>query len=185
MFDSVDIYNISQGSEEWLKLRSSRLTASNTSIWINLSTFNYPSEYFKIQNMIISHLRHIHRGNDLEKHIRNWYSTHLKRPIYEIGFGVSKDFPMFGASPDGYFDEDEFIEIKTTTKPIESIPINVYLQVLVTGGIFGFKQCHLIYYSKEVIDVFIVNINHNIWRDVIAQRGKVFLENNAIKWPLS
>jgi predicted phage-related endonuclease len=113
------IYDIEQGSQEWIKLRLGKVTASNFSkiitrsgeyskqadaLAIQLASelfFNYADETYKSADMV--------RGTELEPQARTEYMQETLNDVVECSFVDCDDY---GYSPDGLIGDDGLLEIK-------------------------------------------------------------------------
>jgi putative phage-type endonuclease len=109
-------YDIIQGSEEWFKLRSSRITASHAqaigSCGKGLDTYirQILSEELSSAEKENYTNEDMDRGNELEDQARSIYELETGNKVKEVG-GVSEgDF--LWVSPDGLVGDDGGIEIK-------------------------------------------------------------------------
>ena len=113
------ISNVIQGTDEWLKLRLGKATASNFSKIVTSAgeTSKTLKEYsIKLASeLLVEELEEsfksaaMQRGNDLEEDARQAYQEETLNLIEEVTFFDCGDW---GASPDGVIGEDGLIEIK-------------------------------------------------------------------------
>lgn len=161
------IYDIVQGTPEWLALRNGRLTMSNASSAIGTNRFETPEQLadiltgrkqkeFSEKSKIL-----MKRGSDEEDNARQWYQEkYPKRKVSEIGFAIPDWNQKLGCSPDGLVDEDGILEIKHVVeiyyltssyynnkkgkKLIDHIPATHYAQIQGNLGILERKWCDYI-----------------------------------------
>ena len=156
--------DIEQGTEEWLRLRELKFTASNASTILaqgkGLDTL--------IKKMLVDHYStrqypeytddyksyHMQRGNEFEHRARTIYELETGNEVKQVGF-VELD-EHIGCSPDGLVGDNGLIEIKNfsdskfmellITKKVEAKYINqMQFQMYVTG--------------REWVDFFVFNPN--------------------------
>lgn len=102
-------YDIIQGTDEWLKLKELKLSASHATAIGNsgkgLDTY--------VRNMVLDYIledrdnyygKDMERGNDLEDSARIKYEFERNLSVLEVGF--IERCPNSGCSPDGLVDED-------------------------------------------------------------------------------
>ena len=123
-------YEITQQTEEWYKLKSDKLGASNATAIANqgkgLDTEinKKMAEYFasvKTENFSNSNTD---RGNELEPIARSMYELENGVNVKQVGFVEYNDF--IGCSPDGLINDDGGLEIKCPEN-------SVYFKLLIDG----------------------------------------------------
>ena len=121
------IYNVEQGTEEWLALRLGKPTGSKAKdvmgsaavrktylaqLATELATGQLEPSF---TNAAIQH------GHDTEPKARSAYITETTNFVAEVGFIVPFWNPNIGCSPDGLVGDDGMIEIKCPSKPIQHV----------------------------------------------------------------
>lgn len=114
------LYDVVQGSEEWLNMRKGLITMSNLGKIVGHAPYYKGSmeELAKIikgekkENFSPYAIERMKKGNDYEDPVRRILSKKIGKKIKETGFAVWKKDPRFGASLDGIIDDDCGIEIK-------------------------------------------------------------------------
>jgi len=128
----MKIHNMTQGSEEWLKIRELKLTASHAQEIANIGkgldtyTNNIVCESFAITKDEGYTNTDMARGNDLEEEARVIYEMETGNKVKQVGFIEFSEY--VGCSPDGLISEDGGIEIK-------SLNNKVYTELVLTGKI--------------------------------------------------
>lgn len=124
------IYEAPQGSEEWLRSRAGKITASMfKTARSKLKKTGEPTEAalnyaFKVAVETISGLPmdegfqtwQMQRGNELEPEARSLYEIRTGNQVETAGF-VTTDCGTYGASADGLVSTDGGIEIKCLVSP--------------------------------------------------------------------
>lgn len=113
---------LAQGSQEWLRLRAGKVTASGVSSILTdagkARTGQMPKTY---RNTLIGETLKgrpideitgdwLERGKELEEEARRWLAFELGQEIHEVGF-LESDCGRWGASPDGVI-ADGGVELK-------------------------------------------------------------------------
>lgn len=146
----MKIYNIEQGTSEWLELRKGKMTASHAQAIGNngkgLDTYilDMMAESFSSGEYENYTNQHIDRGNELEEQARIIYELQTEQTVEQIGFVEYNEYS--GCSPDGLIGKNGLIEIKCLSdkkhfrlilngvKEIDSSYIwQMQMQMLVTG----------------------------------------------------
>lgn len=127
----MKIYNdLQQGTEEWLRVRLGKFTASSAStIAVNgkgLETLIFE----KAEELISGQIKEGYKnadmlsGNELEPKARNLYELETENIVNQVGFCELDEF--VGCSPDGMIGTDGLMEVKCPT-------FRVYYDYLTTG----------------------------------------------------
>lgn len=156
----MKIYNCEQGSEEWIKCRLGKLTASTAqAIATNgkgLETLclektaelltGKPTSTFKSGAM--------EHGNEFEDEARSVYELETGNKVNQIGFYEYSDY--VGVSPDGLIGDDGLIEIKcptdkTYTEYLLTLKIKpeYYAQMQMQMYIMERKWCDYVVYNSN------------------------------------
>lgn len=127
----MKIYNdLQQGTEEWLRVRLGKFTASSAStIAVNgkgLETLIFEKAEELISGQIKEGYKNADmlRGNELEPKARNLYELETENIVNQVGFCELDEF--IGCSPDGMIGTDGLMEVKCPT-------FRVYYEYLTTG----------------------------------------------------
>lgn len=118
---SVLIYNLEQGSDEWLKVRLGIPTTSNFGKIIT-PTGKKSDQYEGYLNELLGQLlagklepqvknAAMLRGNELEPYAVEYYEYHYGYRCKEVGFVTTKD-GRIGCSPDRLIGQDGLLEVK-------------------------------------------------------------------------
>jgi predicted phage-related endonuclease len=112
----MKLHNIKQGTDEWLKLRLGKLTASSAQAIASNGKGLETLVYEKVAELLTHKLpeqfenEHIKRGNELEPLARNSYELETGNVVKEVGFVELDQYT--GASPDGLVGDDGLVEFK-------------------------------------------------------------------------
>lgn len=131
LFTRSKIYEkeeLQQGSEEWLKVRQLKFTASNADViytngkGLDTLTKEMLADYFSSQEFeeYIGKFKSpdMQRGNDYEEVARMAYELETGNEVKEVGFVERSEH--IGCSPDGIVENGNgLIEIKLKTTPIK------------------------------------------------------------------
>lgn len=112
------IHDIQQGTDEWLRLRMGKFTASNfAKLFMAKSTKGYNDT---INSVVFERLTDeipesfsnewMERGKELEPHAIEAYQLQTFSLVKRIGFVEHSEW--IGASPDGYVDRSGMIQVK-------------------------------------------------------------------------
>lgn len=124
------IYNCQQQSEEWYKLKSDKLGASNATAianqgkGLNTEISKKMADYFSSQEKEHYSNPDTDRGNELEPLARDMYELETGNKVEQVGFVQHSDH--IGCSPDGLVNEDGGLEIKCPKD-------EVYFKILIDG----------------------------------------------------
>lgn len=112
-------------------------------------------------------------GVEYEDLIRQEVSKTVGMKVYEAGFCIYRENPIFGGSPDGVFEDGSILEIKITSKEnpkyacsdYSEIPLWYRYQML--GNMFTMDSSNCIYssYSRADGSIYIRHYpyDHNKW----------------------
>lgn len=112
----MNIINCKQNSEEWIKRRLGKFTASDAQAiatagkGLETLVFEKASEIMALKMEIPFSNSHIERGHELEGDARIMYELETGNTVEQVGFCELDEFT--GASPDGLVDDDGLVEIK-------------------------------------------------------------------------
>lgn len=158
-----------QKSEEWLKARSHRLTASNFGAAVGHNKYEYPADMCnqKLCNTFQGNAMTAW-GNDHEDDGRTVYMVHLKARyrdhsrsngwpdsmirVKETGLIVIEEYPFIGVSPDGIVTigwEKGLLEIKCpySKRPYPEIPHYYYDQIQGLMGFLNLPWCDFVVWT--------------------------------------
>jgi len=160
------INNITQGSEEWLKLRLGVATASNfhrivtntgaLSKSLNNYALHLASQILTVRQEEPYTNEAMQRGNELEPEARRAYEEYSLSPVTQVAFMSCGDY---GYSPDGLVGDDGLIEIKcpnqvTHTEYLSRDQVPSRYKAQVQGGMFvsGRKWCDFISFNPNFVE---------------------------------
>ena len=160
-----------QGTEEWLKSRLGKMTASNAqTIQANgagLTTYVYQ----KVAEILSGKMEDsyinddMERGNELEDTARSSYEMETGNKVIQVGFCESDGV---GASPDGLVGEDGLIEIKcprdynyVKTLHTRKIDIKYEWQMQMQMKVTGRKWCDFVVFHENFNDLIIVRVKRD------------------------
>jgi len=186
----MKIYNMTQKSEDWHKIRLGKFTASNFNIFMTdkISKTKEKELDKKASEIITGVLAdsdfkniHIERGIILEDEARNIYELETGNKVDLVGFVELDSF--VGCSPDGLIGEDGIIEIKCKdnhtffrTKIDGSISKQYFIQVQFQMMVCNRQWCDFVIYNQNFIkSIFIKRI---IRDDNAIKEIKKYLEIN-------
>jgi len=188
------LYDVRQGSSDWLHMRKGRITMSNLGKIVGHAPYckNSREELADIikgkkkETFSIEAKVRMQKGNDYEPLVRDFLSKKINKPIYETGFAVWKADTRFGASLDGVVDDDTGIEIKcpakmyypiknymqnpnSNPKDIKHIWPSQYDQVIGNGVITGRKKMIFCVYAIEEKEMFCqtIDVDYQYWFDFL------------------
>lgn len=129
------IVEVEQGTEEWLKLRRGRLTASHAGDWLAKPTTKRYQQY--MEQIVLELLGYeeeeeeapwFEHGKAMEPFARGAYEWKTDQELNNDIFLIHKEHDWLAASPDGVFvpDYDGLVEIKSRAK------LETYHKVLAT-----------------------------------------------------
>lgn len=154
-----------QGTPEWHEARRGKITAS-------AARFALAARHTKGRRLYVERLANdldgipnfdeeepapwFTDGKYYESWARGWYSWNHDAEVWETGFVVHDDYSWLGASPDGFVDPDDVLEIKyrktlRTWYQHKSIGMNASVQaqaqtqLLVTGR----RRCQYVNYWRS------------------------------------
>lgn len=163
--------DIKQRSEEWFKQRVGKITGSRVGAILGLSPFSKPKDVMRQM------VRDYHGAeSEFQGNIATNYGA-ANEPaatfdfeletglnVIETGFHVSQDHEWLGASPDGFINYDDLIEIKCPYGKRESTDFKSYIdqphyyaQTQIEMLCTGRTRCHFFQWSPlgtmiEIID---------------------------------
>lgn len=161
------LYDLEQGSEEWLKARAGIPTASNFSKILTNGLKSSKSKRDYMLSVVFEKIAKakdsadnyksslMQRGNDLEEEAKISYGITNDVLVKDVGI-VLRDDGEVGASPDGLVGDDGIIEIKcvlgsTLLSELETSTFSKYLlQIQGNLWITERKWCDLIIYHPQV-----------------------------------
>lgn len=115
----MKIYNVDQGSPDWINCRLGKLTASNAkAIQVNgkgLETLVLNAVAERMTGKPVDTYKNeaMERGNEIEDDARFSYQLESGNLVEEVGFCEMNEYA--GASPDGFIGDDGLVEIKCPT----------------------------------------------------------------------
>ena len=181
----MKIINCIQGSEEWLRARLGKLTASDAQAIGNngkgLDTLCLEKAAELLTGQLPPQLEDnedIQRGKELEAEARAAYQLETGNSVYEVGFIELNEY--VGCSPDGLIGEDGDLEIKCKNnknhllmllgKPIDSkYDWQIQMRLLITGR----KWCDFVSYNPNFADnpLIILRVYPNAEKQAALQEG--------------
>ncbi len=127
-------FDLDQGSDEWLKFRLGKVTASRmadmtarTKSGWGASRANYMAELIAERLTGQTPERFVSwemkRGTEVEPEARSAYDFYIGESVDQVGFISHEGLPMAGASPDGLIGSKGMVEIKcpNTATHIETL----------------------------------------------------------------
>lgn len=169
----MKIYNCKQKTDEWLKIRMGKFTASEAQAIATqgkgLETLCFSKAVEIITNKLNEGYSNddIERGNDLESSARNMYELHTGKIVKEIGFVELNEH--IGCSPDGLVEDSKLIEIKCKNdvnflKFMYDGKLDKahYWQMQMQMWIMEVKECDYILYNERFENrLIITNVKRN------------------------
>lgn len=161
----MQIHNVEQGTEEWLKLRSGIATASEFSKMVSptgkpSTQINGYADLLAAETLVGGPIDPFtgnaatERGHDLEPEAREFYEFTTGLKVKTVGF-ITNDAGTAGASPDSLVGSDGMLEIKCPLAPKfmaclpfireEKCPPDYFIQV----------QAQLLIAEREWCDLFV------------------------------
>ena len=198
------LYDVNQGSKDWLEMRKGRITMSNLGKVVGHAPYykgTMEELALEIKGKLkVKHskeaLERMNRGTKYEDKVRRMVSKRINKPIDETGFAVWKEDERFGASLDGVIDKKTGIEIKcpgcmydpildymseTDRDPskIDHIWKSQYDQVTGNGVITGRKWMWFAVYGIDDKQLFMqrVRVDYDYWDDVLYKRACKFWDD--------
>lgn len=115
--------DVAQNTDEWLKLRLGKVTASRvadviakTKTGYSTSRANYMAQLIaeRLTGTVAESYTNaaMQRGIEVEPDARAAYIFHADADVIQVGFVEHPTIPMTGASPDGLVGDDGLVEIK-------------------------------------------------------------------------
>lgn len=138
------IYDVIQGTEEWLALRRGKMTASHAQAiaaagkGLDTYTSEIAAELYTGKGKKIYKNAAMQNGNDTEHLVRIAYEMYTGESVYEIGFAQYNEY--VGCSPDGLVGGDGGVEIKSRDSDEDSYSLT-HLKLLL--GEEDFESCYV------------------------------------------
>lgn len=163
----MKIHNVVQGSEEWIRLRLGRVTASEMDALF--TPLMKPKEGEGPKTYLATKVAEawygaplpsvgsfaMEQGHFIEEHARPWFELTYEKEVTQVGF-IEHDDGRCGCSPDGLIGDDEGLEIKspmphTHTKYCLAgkVPPEYVAQVQGSLYITGRKRWHFVSYCRR------------------------------------
>lgn len=172
--------DVTQGSSIWLGLRKGRITMSVLGSFLIFAKTH--EDKIKLAREIIGldakqfteeAISNMSIGTDYEDLVRQEYARKIGMRVYELGFCILRENPIFGGSADGIFENGDLLEVKITTKDIPThfvtdyseIPLWYYWQMQGNMFIADSPRCHFVSYSRSSGEMYtrIIPYNHERW----------------------
>ena len=164
------VYEVEQGTDEWLQLRCGRITASSISDLIEKTGSGSPKAGWKnyIAQKVCERLsgepaergfvsKEMQWGTDHEADARALYEFRTGRTVKQVGFVTHEYRDYLGASPDGLVDEEGMCQIKcpNTATHLDSlkaraVPTKYYPQMQVEMFCAGKRWSDFVSYDPRV-----------------------------------
>jgi hypothetical protein len=203
-FETYYLYDVRQGSYDWLFMRKGRLTGSMMGKIVGHAPYNHHSSEElaaiikgeKKEKFTKEAIERMQKGTDYEPIVRDELSKIIKKTIHETGFAVWKADTRFGASLDGIINKDIGIEIKCPAKmyaPIKKYMENKdrdpkdirhiwksqYDQIITNGVITNRKKMIFCVYAIEEKNMFYqcIDVDYKYWFDFLYPKACQFYEN--------
>lgn len=173
----MKIFNVTQGSDEWFKLRRGwsdesssftpfRFTASQIYCLSDLFRYKSREDYLnEVTGVCVSNFEsneHIERGVRLEPKIRKMYEEKMGVSVTEVGFVVPSWCPFIGVSPDGLMDEG-CIEIKAPVRVYEHPKPEHYAQMQMVMAVCERDWCDYVVYSERDDELKITKVLRDVY----------------------
>lgn len=162
--------NFEQKSDEWLRIRSGKLTASNAQAiatggkGLQTLCLETVAEYYSSAVKEQIENEHIQRGNELEAEARTVYEMETGNRVIEIGFVELNEY--VGCSPDGIIDGQKVgVEIKC---PSDRVYLDVLLNKTIDPKYFAQMQMQMFVCEWEACDYTVYNPNFE--QSIVIQR---------------
>ena len=151
---AIQILEVVQNTEEWLKIRENRVTGSNSETLLTHGLEEALKDNFKQ----FRGNYYTERGHILEDEAIELYNSIHDVIVSRVGFIINDKFPNAGCSPDG-IDGEYLIEVKCFSKDkhlaIKSkstIPMKVMAQLQFNMMICELKKARLVMYNPDIED---------------------------------
>ena len=201
MGNEITVYDVSQGTDEWIALHCGIPTASEFGMLItskgersrSADDFATILAADKYAGQILDRFggnRFTDRGHELEPEARTYYEL-MRGPVEQVGFIAFSDGSA-GCSPDGLFQHDGLTEFKCLIAK-EHVKVLLYFQknrtvppqyVPQTQGqlyITGRKWCDLVFYHPELPKLIVRQAPRpEVFRGLREQIAAVNEERDAI-----
>lgn len=152
--------DLEQGSEEWLKIRLGKFTASQAQAisakgkGLETLIFEKVAEILTGKQKFQYVTNDMERGNELESMARDSYEIETGRLVKQVGF-VELD-EHTGCSPDGLVDEDGLVEIKC---PNDAIFVRYLHDKKIDPAYVWQMQMQMLVTGREWVDFVVFNPN--------------------------
>lgn len=201
------LYDVVQGSQEWLDMRKGLITMSNIGKIVGHSPYFKGSKEElamllkgeKEEKFTPEAIERMKKGNEYEDPVRRVLSRKLGKEIKETGFAVWKKDKRFGASLDGIIDDECGIEIKCPSKmykpiieymnneerdenDISHIWKSQYDQVIGNGVITGRKYMYFCVYGIEDRIFFYqkIKVDYDYFNNFLYPKAVEFYDNYMV-----
>ncbi len=155
----MKIHNVTQGEEDWFKVRLGKPTASSFDKIIT-PTGKPSTQADKYMNWLLAELmvgkpletfknEWMERGNELEPAAADFYSFTKEVELEKVGF-ITDDAEAFGCSPDRLIGEDGLLEIKC---PAPHTHVGYLLNPIVDGEYMPQLQGQLLITGRKWVDI--------------------------------
>lgn len=174
------VCDVNQGSSDWFALRKGRITMSALGSFIIFAKTR--EDKVRVAREILGLRKkdfsdeanaNMEVGIVYEDLVRQEYARRIGMKVYEVGFCIFRENPIFGGSADGVFENGDLLEIKITSKdtPTHSvanyseIPIWYFYQIQGNMFIMDSPRCHFVSYSRDTAEMYtrIIPYNHDRW----------------------
>ena len=156
--------DIEQGTEEWLRLREMKFTASNASTILaqgkgletlikKMLTDHYSSRLFPEYTDDYKSY-HMQRGNEFEHRARTIYELETGNEVKQVGFVELDEYT--GCSPDGLVGDDGLIEIKNFS---DGKFMDLLINKKIEAKYYHQMQFQMYITGREWVDFFVFNPN--------------------------
>lgn len=177
---AIQILEVVQNTDEWLKLRENKVTGSIADSLLTRGLDQALKENYKEFRGNF----YTQRGHILEDEAIEIYEAIHEVVVARVGFVVNDKFPNAGCSPDG-IDNEWLLEVKCfgEKKHLEirkhkDIPFKIMAQLQFNMMIAGKKKARLILYNPDVANDSLayhevaVGANPGIWKNLAAKLAK-------------
>lgn len=187
------VCDVKQGSPDWFALRKGRITMSTLGSFIIFAKTHedkvrVAEEMLGLRKKDFSDeaKTNMDVGIVYEDLVRQEYASTVGMKVYEVGFYIFRENPIFAGSADGVFENGDLLEIKITTKDNPShsvsdyseIPLWYYWQMQGNMFISDSPKCHFVSYSRKSGEFYsrIIPYNHERWINECYIPGMEFYE---------
>lgn len=137
--------SIEQRSEEWYKIRTKLITASDCGVILGYNTLSSTNKLMttKLNNVRFENIYTKH-GQYYEPKAIEIFEKKYKKKVYEVGLLRHQKHKFLGASPDGIVSNHYLIEIKCpyTRRLSGAISLNYYAQVQLQLEVANLENCY-------------------------------------------